>query len=348
MAARNTFAATRRSHAILRWLQAGESVTIQRVCDVFNIQYPQAREDLKLLEELYNLGTHRDGRTKIWSWAGPERAIKTVAAAAALELGAIALDMFRDTPYGEEIDKISSECRRGLNKEHDERVERISNALHLRRTWLPMNADGMLESIEEILDAIYLDRNIHIDYERADGGIRSYALSPHRLIWYGGRLWLQASDHEKYKLFDVAGIQKIRSGEKRSLPAGNGEDHSKAGAKVQGNGKAATNGAAGDGLKPIPVEEYFANAFGIFTDNYPVATVRLSMTGSWATYFRRYRIHPSQKIQDKKDGLDVELTLGVCPEFKSFLMGMIPNVQVLEPRELKNELRALAAMGAAL
>lgn len=346
MAARNTFAATRRSHSILRWLQAGELVTIQRVCDVFKIQYPQAREDLKLLEELYDLSTHRDGRTKMWSWSGPERAIKTVAAAAALELGAIALDMFRDTPYGEEIDKISRECRRGLNKEHDKRVERLSSALHLRRTWLPTDADGMLESIEEVLDAIYLDRLVHIDYERADGGIRSYELIPHRLIWYGGRLWLQASDQGKFKLFDVAGIQKIRGGAKR-LSSCDGLTSGELKGKTGGNGKDEPNGHDVDfGL--IPVEEYFVNAFGIFTENYPVATVRLSMSGSWATYFRRYRIHPSQQNHEKNDGLHVQLTLGICPEFKSFLMGMIPHVQILEPRELKYELRERAVLGASM
>ncbi len=345
MAARNTFAATRRSHAILHWLQAGESVTIQRVCDVFKIQYPQAREDLKLLEDLYNLRTHREGRTKIWSWSGPERAIKTVAAAAALELGAIALDMFRNTPYGEEIDKISSECRRGLNKEHDERVGRISSALHLRRTWLPTDADGMLESVEEVLDAIYLDRLIQIDYERADGGIRSYDLIPHRLIWYGGRLWLQASDQDTYKLFDVAGIQKIRSTGKRLSADEEALDLSTWDGKTQGERKPTRNCK---GFEAIPVEEYFANAFGIFTDNYPVASVLLSMSGSWATYFRRYRVHPSQQNHEKTDSLHVELTLGICPEFKSFLMGMIPNVQILQPRELKQELRTRAALGAAM
>lgn len=353
MSARNTFAATRRSHAILRWLQNGEAVTIQRVCNTFKIQYPQAREDLKLLEELYGLSTHREGRTKTWTWNGPEQAIKSVAAAAALELGAIALDMFRDTPYGEEIDKISRECRRALNKENDERVERLSSSLYLRRTWLPVNAEEMLECIEEILDAIYLEHLLAVDYERSDGSIRSYKLKPHRLIWYSGRLWLQASDEALFKLFDVAGIQSIaRVDHDLALPDGAGgrkSDGAISSGKRPGDGydKSQVRSAMLS-LAEAPVEQYFANAFGIFADNYPVASVRLQVSGSWATYFRRYYVHPSQKNVEKDGTLHVHLKLGVCPEFKSFLMGMIPHVRVLEPKELRTELRERAAMGAAL
>ncbi|MBA2664172.1 MAG: WYL domain-containing protein [Bradymonadaceae bacterium] len=329
MSARNTFAATRRSHAILNWLQDGEPVTIERVCDTFGIKYPQAREDLKLLEDLYGLATQRDGRTKVWIWPGASRAVETVATAAALELGAIALDIFKDTPYGEEITRVSQECRRRLESTQDQRLDRIANALHLRRTWLPVNAEAMLESVEDILDAIYLDQALTIKYERADGELGSYALDPRRLIWYGGRLWLQAFDQQQIKLFDLAGIQTIKRIAKPALVAG------KDGATVDRP------------ALPLPAE-YFADAFGIFAQNFDACAVHLHVGGSWATYLRRYHVHPSQVNEEKDGKLHVHFTLGLCPEFKSFLMGMIPDVKVVAPRSLKTELRARAAQGAAI
>ena len=97
MGARNTFAATRRSHAILKRLRHGEGVTIEEVSQEYDIQYPQARADLKLLEELYDLGTRRDGRTKVWYMPGKDTREAVVSVAAALELGAVALDLFKDT-----------------------------------------------------------------------------------------------------------------------------------------------------------------------------------------------------------------------------------------------------------
>jgi Mor family transcriptional regulator len=64
---RNTFAAVKRSHALLKRMRRGESICIQEVSEEYGIQYQQARADLKFLENIYNLATHREGKTKFWS-----------------------------------------------------------------------------------------------------------------------------------------------------------------------------------------------------------------------------------------------------------------------------------------
>jgi hypothetical protein len=86
------------------------------------------------------------------------------------------------------------------------------------------------------------------------------------------------------------------------------------------------------------LEKYFENAFGIYAQNYPVADVHLEVRGSWANYLRRYRIHPSQQIEEGDDGLHVHLRLGLCPEFRTFVLGMIPDIRVHAPIEFVEEL----------
>lgn len=335
MSARNTFAATRRSHTILQWLKEGDSVTINRVSDTFGVKYPQAREDLKLLEEIYKLTTAREGRTKVWKWSGGDDYSMSIATAAALELGGVALDIFRDTPHGEAINELTEVCRERLSRQQQEQMGRLSEALHLRRTWLPVRGDEMLESVEDILDAIVLKQGLHITYERADGEQRAYEILPRRLIWYNGRLWLQAQEQGQHKLFDVAAI-----GESERIPwhspelvrASNGKD-----GKVLPNGEDDAFAGLDDPAT------YFEHAFGIYADNYPVEDVELTVSGSWANYLRRYRIHPSQQNVELEEGLRIHLRVGLCPEFKSFLMGLIPDFEVDKPLELREELRLKSA-----
>lgn len=311
MPPRNTFAATRRSHHILEWLQKGEDVTIQRICDEFGIQYPQARADLKLLEELYGLSTYRDGRTKVWKWSTVSPHI-TFATAAALEFGGIALDIFQGTPYGEEIDRIAAYCRERVGRGQTTRLDRLSTSLHLRRTWLPADPERLVDAIEYILDAFQLGKPIEFVYERnTDAKVQTYKAYPRNLIWYNGRLWLLAHHEQQDKTFDIAAIGRMRILRK--------EDSID--------------------LDELDPEEHFKNAFGIFAGSYEPKPVLLEVSGPWANYLRRYRLHPSQEIKDLGNGsLRVGFKMGVCPEFKTFIVSMIPHVRVILPEDLREEL----------
>lgn len=316
MPPRNTFAATRRSHTILEWLQKGEDVTIQRICDEFAIQYPQARADLKLLEDLYSLATYRDGRTKVWKWSRVSPHV-TFATAAALEFGGIALDIFQGTPYGEEIDRIAAYCRERVGRAQVGRLDRLSNALHLRRNWLPSDPERMVDHIEAVLDSFQLGKPVEFIYERnADGKVQTYKVTPRNLIWYNGRIWLLARHEDQDKTFDLAAISRIKILRK--------EDEAE--------------------LDELDPSEHFQNSFGIFGgDGFPVQPVLLEVSGSWANYLRRYRLHPSQEVKELGEGkLRVGYKMAVCPEFKSFIVSMIPNVRVVLPEDLREELYSRA------
>ncbi len=361
MSARNTFAATRRSHAILKKLRRGEGVTISQVSDEFGIQYPQARADLKLLEELYELNTYRDGRIKVWELPGAGDPTAHVGIAAALELGGVALDIFKHTPYGEAIDELTAEWRNRVRSAARERLRRLSSALVLRRTWAPMDREHTLEVLEEFLDAIQLRRGVFITYERSDGDVGDYLVIPRRLIWYQDRLWLQAVHDDEEKLFDVAGVQQYKACPQAKLVEQLAERIVKQGELVE-HEQVGPDLEAQEGQPEFDVydeaaqmarerleqwfeygsreeeDAYFADSFGIFATNFEPQQVVLLVRDSWANYLRRYRVHHSQQIEETDRGLQVILQLGLCPEFKSFVMGMSPSVEVLEPASLREEL----------
>lgn len=357
MPARNTFAATRRSHAILKRLRRGEGVTIREVSDEFGIQYPQARADLKLLEELYELNTYRRGRTKVWEMPDVNSNEAVVGIAAALELGGVALDIFKDTPYGEYIDKVADEYRRRVGSPYNQHLQRLSSALVLRQTWLPTEPEKMIAALEQILDCIALRRGVRIKYERADGEQGNYLLIPRRLIWYQGRLWLQGIHEGIQKLFDVAGVQKATYVQREALidiffkerlkAELTLEDAAEEGDEVNEEERRQALRAeiakeVGELFEYGSREEedaYFGDAFGIFASNFEPQTVKILVKGTWANYLRRYRLHPSQQNKEVEQGLQVAFRIGICPEFRSFLQSMIPNVEILAPQELRESLQ---------
>lgn len=388
MAPRNTFAATRRSHTILKWLKNGRDVRIDDVSDEFGIEYAQARADLKLLEKEYNLQTGRDGRIKVWRWSEFDPEHINVATAASLELGAIAIDLFKDTMYGESIDDFADYCREQLPAEQRGDVDRLSRSLHLRRTWLPTDRGQVEHYLESVLDS--LNKHWLIGrYQTADGDRGDYLMFPRQLIWYHGRLWLLAHNEDELKLFDLAGFEDLEisyaweesadlreqfasfleefgplagvddvtssledAAEDEATDNGENDGGAEADAVAEFQSEAELDAAIRrrwipsepgeivDGEDADP-SEYFDNSFGIYAQTHPTRDIHLEVSGSWKSYFERYRMHPTQENTQSEEGdtLHVKFRMDVCPEFKSFVLGMIPEVTVHEPDELREELR---------
>jgi len=313
--------------------------------EAFDVQYPQARADLKLLEELYNLETERDGRTKVWKWSGLDADYVDVATAAALELGAISLDLFRDTPYGSAIERVSRYCRERVPPAHRGRIDRLSEALHLRRNWDPVDSERLLEHLEVALNALYVAEPhwLFASYRRADGAVGTYLLLPRYLIWYQGRLWLLALHWREPKLFDLAGFENLE----RYRPSEHGADP----IRRELDARAADRHPAeleGEALREFldahdcDPGTFFENSFGIFAGGTPAEKVVLEVRGPWARYLERYRVHPSQEVESTEDRLRVHLQVAICPEFESFVLGMVPDVEIHAPESLRENLEARA------
>lgn len=88
--------------------------------------------------------------------------------------------------------------------------------------------------------------------------------------------------------------------------------------------------------------KYFANVVGIFLNNdLPVTKVKIRTYGIQAEYLRSTPLHKSQSEGKSKHGEFAEFTYRLCitPELVSQLLAMGDKVEVLEPKELREEMK---------
>jgi len=88
--------------------------------------------------------------------------------------------------------------------------------------------------------------------------------------------------------------------------------------------------------------KYFANVVGIFVNNdLPVTKVMIRAYGTQAEYLRSTPLHKSQSEGRSKYREFAEFTYRLCitPELVSQLLAMGDKVEVLEPEELREEMK---------
>lgn len=90
------------------------------------------------------------------------------------------------------------------------------------------------------------------------------------------------------------------------------------------------------------VRKFFANVVGIFVNkDLPVTRVKIRAYGIQAEYLRSTPLHKSQSEGKSKHGEFAEFTYRLCvtPELVSQLLAMGDKVEVLEPKELREEMK---------
>jgi predicted DNA-binding transcriptional regulator YafY len=87
-------------------------------------------------------------------------------------------------------------------------------------------------------------------------------------------------------------------------------------------------------------DRYLEPAWGVIADG-KVGTIKLKFSSSVAQMFQEAIYHPSQIVTSGKDGSAL-VTLKVVPgvELVGWIMGWGENVEVLEPKELKDQVKA--------
>lgn len=88
----------------------------------------------------------------------------------------------------------------------------------------------------------------------------------------------------------------------------------------------------------IDFESYFDNVIGVTISSEPVQTVKLRFTVKRLQYVLTKPIHKTQKCSDPESGI---VTLNLIPnkELESLLLSFGPDVEVLEPSNLRNQMK---------
>ncbi|HET8646477.1 MAG TPA: WYL domain-containing protein, partial [Vicinamibacteria bacterium] len=141
---------------------------------------------------------------------------------------------------------------------------------------------------------------------------KTYTLDPYRLVYFRGGLYLyaRAEQYDEVRTFAVERIEKIEVlDESFEVPA------------------------------DFNVSEYGRSAFGI-AGGQPEA-VELEFDAEMAGYIRERVWHESQALEEADDG-SVVLRMNVTPgwELKSWIKGFLPQVRVVKPASLRDEIAA--------
>ena len=89
-------------------------------------------------------------------------------------------------------------------------------------------------------------------------------------------------------------------------------------------------------------KKYYANTIGVYVDHkLPIEEVKIRAYGTQMEYLRSLPLHETQKEGRSKHGEFAEFTykVRITPELITQLLAMGDKVEVLEPEELREEMK---------
>ena len=173
--------------------------------------------------------------------------------------------------------------------------------------------------LDNILDAMQRNVELLIDYQRYERGqeehMQTFHFQPYALKVYNRRWYLLGFQNEKEALRLIA-LDRVHDLKKTNthfeLPS------------------------------DFDARKYFADVVGVYVDkDKQVSNVKIRAYGVQAEYLRSTPLHKSQAEVRSKHGEFAEFTYKLCitPELISQLLAMGDKVEVLEPKELKEEMK---------
>ena len=174
--------------------------------------------------------------------------------------------------------------------------------------------------LNPIIEAMQKNVELQIDYQRYESeqeeyNLQEFHVQPYALKVFNRRWYLLGYIKEKHDLLTIA-LDRILDLKILSTSFELPED--------------------------FDARKYFANVVGIFVNNdLPVTKVMIRAYGTQAEYLRSTPLHKSQAEGRSKYREFAEFTYRLCitPELVSQLLAMGDKVEVLEPEELREEMK---------
>lgn len=230
-----------------------------------------------------------------------------------LHFGRKLFTFLEGTSFSQDMNDAIERLEPAISRTHAE----LSRQLDRKFLAVPEHAKGYAgdasDVIDELVSALVFDNPVDVRYRNAAGVTRRYKLRPYTLAVYRQGLYVFAQDDEAglvktFAVERITDIVRVR-GEKFELPA----DWDPA--------------------------EYLRHAFGIIAGT-PVH-VRLAFAPEARTFVRERRWHASERIEQRPDGwLELHLDVALTVELVSWVRSFGPDVRVLEPQGLLDQVRA--------
>lgn len=171
------------------------------------------------------------------------------------------------------------------------------------------------EYLQTIIDAMQQSKELTIDYQPFYGHRASYIIQPYAMKTYRQRWYVLGYIKELDALRNIALdrlLEMTITEQTFELP------------------------------ESFNAEKYYENTVGIFVnDDLSPVKVKLKAYGYQIEYLRSLPLHKSQREATSKYGEFCEFEYKLCltPELSSQIMAMGENVEVLEPQELREEIK---------
>ncbi len=304
-----------RQWKILKTIEAGRWTNAAALAREHGVTERTIRRDLEALQEagfpLYD--ERRDGK-KVWRLIeGYQQRLTqsfTLSELAALFFSRNMLSFLGGAPFAQELESAFAKISEALPERSLPYLERIQELFSTRPDpWKDYSRKQ--DVIAGLIDGILHQRQVRIAYYSFQSRrTKSYTVDPYRMVYYRGGLYLyaRAHDYAEVRTFAVERVQKMEVLEE--------------GFEIPAN------------FNP---SEYARSAFGISGGE--AQTVELLFRPSMASYIRERTWHESQRLQDDADGsvrLTMEVALGF--ELKAWVKGFLPDVQVVRPAALREEI----------
>ena len=167
----------------------------------------------------------------------------------------------------------------------------------------------------EIIRAMRDNKELEIDYQKFEEPLQTFHVQPYALKAYNRRWYLLGYVKEKESIRTL-GLDRMNDVHATKT-------HFKMPYKFD-------------------AQKYYANTVGVYVnDENPVTEVKIRAYGKQAEYIRSSPLHKSQSEGRSKYGEFAEFTyrVSITPELISHLLAMGDRVEVLEPVELREEMK---------
>jgi proteasome accessory factor B len=305
-----------RVHDIIRLIEARYGVTVDELVEETGVDRRTIYRDLNVICEAgYPLISERRNGRKIYRFLTRFKDVPpisfTLQELMTLSFLRSQLDFLKGTPFQEDMESVFRKINSVLPPRyaaHMERIAGVSTPLpHGRRDY-----EKASDTLKIVREALLYQYSLLLEYRTGGNGKQAkYSVDPYTLVSYKGGLYLLGFAHNRQALRTFA-VERISgaemSRERFEIP---------------------------EGFDPA---EHFRSAFGIVEEEAMPVRMRFSPRVAHAVRDRVW--HPSQKVEKNDDGsVIIAFEAGGLMEIVSWLLSYGDNVEVLDPRELRIELR---------
>ena len=307
-------------HDIIRLIEARHGVTIEEMAEETGVNRRTIHRDLNAIQEAgYPLVSEWVDGNKVYRFLTRFKDVPpinfTLQELMTLSFLRSQLDILKGTPFHEDMEAIFRKVNSVLPPRYAAHMERIA------RVSLPLLQGGrdygrVAEELKLLRDALLYQYRVTIGYRSpGKGEAAEYRVDPYTIIFYKGGLYLLGYAHNRQALrtFAVERIERVVVEKERfEMP---------------------------ESFRP---EEQLKSAFGIVEEEAMEVSVRFSPQLAGQVVERVW--HPTQRVRLQPDGSAVvSFTAGGRMEIVSWILSYGRHAEVLEPLDLREEVKGIVA-----